>query len=111
MFSTPFAEYQEQLAKMYKEKHILEDAEEGSSKPSNRLTSVLAQIDQFIEGPYAEAVFSFYKEKKPTLIRIRTGEEYSWNDAFGDSFDNVSRSLKHSLVGLVEGGGRYKIKE
>jgi len=45
------------------------------------------------------------------LIRVRTGEEVSWDEAFGNDFCKVSKSLRHSLVGLVEEPGRYVLKQ
>ena len=69
------------------------------------------KITNFIENDYAQAVFAHYYDKKPMLIRVRTGEEVSWDEAFGNDFCKVSKSLRHSLVGLVEEPGRYVLKQ
>ena len=85
-------------------------SDDSKSQPGDEFDLIDAQINELIEGKYAEEVFRYYQKKQPTLIRIHTGEEVSWQDAFGDSYEAVSKSLRHSLVGLVEGGGRYKLK-
>lgn len=77
--------------------------------PGSELDLIITEIDELVEGCYSEAVFRHYKDKQPTLIRIMTGEKVSWDDAFGDSFDKLPKSLRHSLVGLVEGGGKYTL--
>lgn len=75
-----------------------------------QLKVVSAEICDLIENDYAEAVFNEYCTKRPDLIRVRTGETISWNEAFGSDFSKVTKSLRHSLVGLVEEPGRYRIK-
>ncbi len=110
IFFSPFRQYKKQLADLYKKKNDLESDEDDTAEPGSDLDAIIEEINQYIEGPYAEAVFSYYKEKNPQLVRIQTGEEFSWQEAFGENFGDVSKSLRHSLVGLVEGGGRYKIK-
>ncbi len=77
---------------------------------SPELNSINEQINKFIETEYGEAVFRHFEHKRPALIRIHTGEEVTWNDAFGDSLEKITKSQKHSLVGLIEGGGQYKLK-
>ena len=69
-----------------------------------------ADIDKYIEDEYAVAVFAYYNKKKPELVRVRTDETYTWEDAFGSDFTKYDKALKHSLVGLVENTGRFKIK-
>ncbi len=110
LFSSPFKKYQKELKTLYEKRHLLESVEDATANSDSELRSVTAEIEGLIEGPYAEAVFAYYGEKKPILIRSLTGEEVSWEDAFGSSFNDVSKSLKHSLVGLIEGGGRYKFR-
>ena len=68
------------------------------------------KIDSFIENEYAKAVYKEYSKKKPQLIRISTGETVEWNQAFGDDFESINKSLRHSLVGLVEEHARYRFK-
>ena len=77
---------------------------------ARELDKISVDIDDFIENEYAQAVFEYYNKKKPTLVRIRTDEKYAWEEAFGSEFDRIEKTLKHSLVGLVENTGRYKIK-
>lgn len=109
-FSSPFKKYHKKLTEMYEEKARLLPAEGSKILPGSEADRLVNKIDAFIEGEYSEAVFNYYKDKKPVLIRISTDEEYSWDQAFGDSFSDVSKSLRHSLVGLSEGGGRYRLK-
>lgn len=68
------------------------------------------EIDEFIENVYARDVFEKFSKRKPTLVRNKTGEVVTWEMAFGTNFDEISRSLRHSLVGLIEGDGRYRFK-
>lgn len=77
---------------------------------AHELDKISVDIDDFIENEYAQAVFEYYNKKKPTLVRIRTDEKYAWEEAFGSEFDRIEKTLKHSLVGLVENTGRYRIK-
>ena len=109
-FFSPFKKYKKELSSLYAKKHEIENRDNYHMSPGDEMDQLISQIDALIEGDYAKAVFDYYKEKAPLLIRIRTGEEISWKEAFGDSFDDVSKSLRHSLVGLVEGDGRYRIK-
>ena len=109
---SPFKKYKKELAMLYEKKQELDNRDDNDVQvvPGSEMDQIIKQIDSLIEGDYAKAVFEYYQKKSPSLIRIRTGETVSWKDAFGDSFDEVSKSLRHSLVGLVEGGGRYKMK-
>ena len=68
------------------------------------------EIDSFVLDVYARAVFDVYSIKKPRLIRRLTKEVFTWDEAFGNDFEKIPSSLKESLVGLVEGSGRYKLK-
>lgn len=71
--------------------------------------SLVDQRNKLVEGPYSEAVWREYANKKPDLIRNHTGERVSWTDAFGTSYEDVSKSQRHSLTGLAEGGaGQYR---
>lgn len=100
-----------QLSALYSRKHELERVEEDVQIiPGSELDSLIHQIDQLIEGEYAEAVFNYYSEKKPLLIRNLTGEEIKWNEAYGDSFAQTTKGQRHSLVGLIEGGSKYRFK-
>jgi hypothetical protein len=81
-----------------------------SDDSSLELNSINEQIKEFIETEYGEAVFRHFEHNRPALVRIHTGEEVTWNEAFGDSLEKITKSQKHSLVGLIEGGGQYKLK-
>jgi hypothetical protein len=109
LFSSPFKKYQKQLEEMYEKKARLLPGEGSKMVPGSEAEKLAKEIDTFIEGEYSEAVFNYYKDKKPNLIRIATDEEYTWEQAFPETFEDVSASLRHSLVGLIEGGGRYKL--
>ena len=110
LFSSPFKKYRKQLAEMYEKKAKLLPAEGSQILPGSEVDKLVGEIDNFIEGEYSEAVFNYYKNKKPALIRDSTDEIFTWDQAFPESFEDVSKSLRHSLVGLVEGGGRYRLK-
>lgn len=110
-----------ELHVLYEERHklsrIYDDAME-SGGDFDRLellhkeqNSLDERINSLIENEYASAVYDKYNAEKPVLIRIKTGEEIPWDEAFGKDFANISKSLRHSLVGLVEEPGRYKLKK
>ena len=107
---SPFKKYTKELAELYAKKHELDNQDDGQILPGSDRDNLINQIDSLIEGDYSRAVFEYYSKKQPVLVRNRTGEIIFWKDAFGETFENVSKSLRHSLVGLVEGGGRYRLK-
>lgn len=85
-------------------------------KRKDILITLAAQADQtqadaisYLENEYAAEVFRYYSAKQPNLIRRATGDVVTWKEAFGEDFDSVSRTLRHSLVGLVEDSGRYQL--
>lgn len=109
--------YSKELKDLYAEENNLSnqyyDALEtlGDSQKAEQIKIEMDKMSEkntnFIENDYAQAVFAHYYDKKPMLIRVRTGEEVSWDEAFGNDFCKVSKSLRHSLIGLVEEPGRY----
>lgn len=100
-----------ELAELYAKKRALEN-DEGDTQalPGNELDTLIRKIDDLVEGEYSRSVFDHYSRRKPLLIRLHTQEEVQWQDAFGDSFDKTTLGQKHSLVGLIEGGGKYRFK-
>ena len=111
IFNAQIRKCRNQLAALYKKKHDLEDENEDiQATPGSELDSLINQIDALIEGDYSRAVFEHYSQKKPLLIRDFTGEEVQWSNAFGESFDQTTIGQRHSLVGLIEGGGKYRFK-
>lgn len=101
----------EELAELNAKKNELEGKKEDVEIiPGSELEALIQQIDALIEGNYAHSVFDYYSVKKPILIRIRTGDAVLWTEAFGDDFDKTTKGQRYSLVGLVEGGGRYRLK-
>lgn len=107
---SPFKHLKKELAGLYKQKHKLESEDTKNAAVVKELDQVITEIDELIEGRYSKEVFQYYAKIQPALIRIRTGEEVTWKEAFGDSYDVITKSQKHSLVGIVEGTGRYKLK-
>lgn len=99
-----------ELAELYEKKRVLEDEEDVQALPGSELDILIHQIDDLVEGDYSRAVFDHYSQRKPLLIRSHTHEEVLWQDAFGDSFDKTTLGQRHSLVGLIEGGGKYRFK-
>ena len=74
------------------------------------LEAAYEAVDAFVENVYAAEVFRAYSKKKPKLVRVSTEEVYTWEEAFGESFDSLEKGLRHSLVGLVEEPTRYRLK-
>lgn len=70
----------------------------------------IKEIDDFVENIYAKDIFEKYQKKRPQLVRKKDNQTVSWDEAFGDDFNKISKSHRHSLVGLIEGGGRYELK-
>ena len=99
-----------ELSTLYEKKRVLEDEEDVQATPGSELDILIHQIDNLVEGDYSRAVFDYYSRRKPLLIRSHTHEEVRWQDAFGDSFDRTTLGQRHSLVGLIEGGGKYRFK-
>jgi hypothetical protein len=113
MFNDPFKKQRKHLKELYDEKYELEYISENSEKAEDisRTRDKVDEIDIYIETVYAKAVYSYYSNKKPQLIRKKTKEVVAWDDAFGDDFDSISKPLRHSLVALVDGDGRYVLKK
>ena len=99
-----------ELSALYEKKRVLENEEDTQALPGSELDTLIRQIDDLVEGDYSRAVFDHYSRSKPLLIRSHTQEEVQWQDAFGDSFDKTTLGQRHSLVGLIEGGGKYSLK-
>ncbi len=110
MYNDSVRKYKKEYDALYKKKHKLEDEGFDEAVPGNELDSLINQIFALIEGDYSRAIFDYYSVKKPLLIRNLTGETVQWLDAFGDSFEATTIGQRHSLVGLIEGDGRYRIK-
>ena len=109
--NNPIKKCSKELAALYSKKHKIEDVDEDiKAVPGNELDSIINEIDAYIEGEYSRIVFEKYSAKKPILIREHTGETVNWDDAFGNSFDKTTPGQRHSLVGLIEGGGQYGFK-
>ncbi len=67
-------------------------------------------INHLVETDYSQSVYERYSPKNPKLISTSTEEVVSWQEAFGSSFEAIPKTLRHSLVGLVEGYGRYRFR-
>ncbi len=76
---------------------------------SSNLQRIEDEIDDFIENKYAKVVFEKYKDKPIILYEKYDKKQLSWEEAFGLDFDKVSKTLRHAIVGIVEGEGRYEI--
>ena len=107
---TPFKPLRKELSRLYDRKHKLQSDDLDDASVQEELDAVVSEIDTLMEGRYAREVFECYVKKKPDLVRIRTGEIVTWQDAFGDSYNSITKSQKHELVGLVEGGSKYRLK-
>ena len=92
--------------KMNLERFLLEEELDKRAEADRKIQ----EIDYFVENIYARDIFNKYGQKKPLLICNATDEITTWEAAFGNDFDNLSIGLRHSLVGLFEGGGKYRFK-
>lgn len=68
------------------------------------------KIRDYIDNEYARTVFEVYAPKKPKLVRILTGETVLWEEAFGEDFEKIPVGRREALMGLIEGGSKYKFK-
>lgn len=109
-YSEEIENYKKEYRKLSELSYQLGQKEMGNAQ-RKEFDLINQQIDLLVEGKYAQAVYDYFSESKPTLIRDLTGEKIQWFDAFGDSFDKMTRGQKHSLVGLVEDGGKYRLED
>ena len=79
-------------------------------KQDSKIYKKSQEIDEFVENVYARDIFNKFNKKNPKLICNQSGDVVDWNSAFGTDFNNVSKGLRHSLVGLIEGGGKYRFR-
>lgn len=77
---------------------------------SSRLDNLEKKYNDFSKKVYALDIFNYLNVKSPKLIDSLSGENKTWTEAFGDNFDSLSDGLKSSLIGLMEGGGKYRFK-
>ena len=96
--------------KLYQKMNFERFIMEGEADNRTEADRKIEEIDYFIENVYARDIFEKYGQKKPLLICNTTDEIISWEGAFGKEFDKLSIGLRHSLVGLIEGGGKYRFK-
>lgn len=116
MLSRSIRTYRKELKLLYKELNELQEKRdkcEGDSErqeAQQRVDAQITMIDELIEGPFARAVFDHYSKKKPCLVDNYTNEIVEWDSVFGCDFNKISNSRRHSLVGLIDGDGGYRIK-
>lgn len=77
----------------------------------DRLDAIPEKAEEILTGPYAEAVWKMYGEKKPALRRVEDGAALRWEEVFGNDLAACSREQRRDLAGLVEGTGRYALKK
>lgn len=92
--------------KMNSERFLLEEDDAKRVEADSKIK----EINHFVENNYAKDVFDKYGKKRPKLISNKTDAVVSWEEAFGSVFDEIPKGVRHSLVGLVEGGGQYRFK-
>lgn len=68
------------------------------------------EFNDFTKNIYAKEIYEAYSQIKPSLIRVKTGKQYEWDEVFKNPFDKMDNLDKSILVGLVEGNGGYKFK-
>ena len=118
--SSNIKKYKEIYKKLLKEEHKLSndyyDALDNNfntekiDKLKAEKQNISERIDSLIENDYAKAVYDIYNSKKPKLILLKNDSEITWDDAFGCSFEEMSKPQKHALVGLIENTGMYRFK-
>lgn len=110
-FDKSIRKCKKELAALYARKHEIEaEREDIVVLPGSEIETLIQKIDALVEGEYSRAVYSYYSVKEPLLIRIHTGEEVKWLDAFGSDYEKTTPGQRQALVGLVEGGSMYKFK-
>ena len=97
-------------SKMYKKMNLERFILRGKPKKHAEAEEMSRKIDGFVENTYARDIFDKFSKKKPKLICNQSDEVVDWNTAFGTNFDGLSKELRHSLVGLLEGGGKYRFR-
>jgi len=116
MFGNPFKKYQKKCRRLEVQEYNLssriDNIPHGTDefeRVTQDLKTLRDEIDIFIENEYAECVFNYYSKKQPKLVESSSGAVVSWSDIFGNSFAELSKNLRHALVGLVEDYGQYRI--
>ena len=104
-----YAEYKKKRVKIYIRMDNSKNAME-TEKHQDELRVLDQEFDEFVCNVYARAVFEEYAHRNPELVVASTNEAVAWNDVFGIDFDKLSKLRKFSLVYLIEGGGKYKLK-
>ena len=79
-------------------------------KLKNAAKKALDAFISYAREVYAKSIYATYTPLRPTLIRRRTGETYTWEQAFGKAFEELNILEKDSLVCLIEGEGKYKFQ-
>ena len=84
----------------------------GKVRKCYEVLSVLRHQEDGIREEYAHNIYSFLSELKPNLLNREDKKVYSWNEVFGQSYEELNENLKNALVAVVEQvGGRYRIAE
>ena len=68
------------------------------------------EIDRYVESEYSKAVYEYYTSQNPMLIEESTGRDIPWSRVFDEEYERMSGTIRHSLVGIVSGEGRYRLK-
>lgn len=114
MLSLKIRQYRKKSDEMFKTMLELDEKKNSgtgnSTQIEKELEKLTAEWEFFKENVYAKAIFEHYAPKKPKLIRIKTGETVSWDDAFGNDFESIPKLQRHALIGLVENSSKYRIK-
>ena len=90
-----------------------ENAKDNHNPELDKYETILKKAEQEEDSYsdlYAKKIFDYLKNIKPVLIRKRSNQKVSWDEAFGTDFSKLSNEVKGSLVALVEeDGGQYRL--
>jgi hypothetical protein len=79
-------------------KYSMNDSEWSAKK----MLKATEKSTAFAENVLAKEIFETFKDVKPTLHKRRKDEGYfSWNEIFGDNFEELDANQKECLVGLL----------
>ena len=79
-------------------------------KLATHIDQIEDEINQMVEGAFAEAIFEKYCRRNPSIIDTTNNNILRWAELFGSDFEKVSKKERHAIVGMYMKQGVYKIK-
>lgn len=95
--------------KSYKREFAYEKSD--SDKARAKWAKSIRNEEAFNEQVYANIVFDIFSKIKPNLTIVKTGKKVSWNECYGDIFENLNRDQRKTLFMLIEDEYPYRLPD